>query len=100
MENLSTKEKMVIASSLNTITGVLTKLSSDSDRDVRWRVADNPNTPTSVLITLSGDADWHTQWRVAGNPSTPIDTLTKLASHSNVYVRDAAAKNLKKNYRG
>jgi len=70
-----------------TLKKILTILSTDKDRQIRYYVADNPSTPIDILKKLSTDEDCVVRSSVARNPSTPKEVLEKLFTDENFYVR-------------
>ena len=90
---LTDEMKYQLAVRRRTSKGILIKLSTDEDIDVRCYVADNPNTPIEALTILSKDEDNDVRCYIADNPNTPIEALTILSKDKYRWVRYWATKN-------
>ena len=64
--SLSWEDKLKLAKSKRTSKKILTILSTDKNRWVRWEVAYNPNTPKEVLKKLSADNYWDVRSSAGG----------------------------------
>jgi hypothetical protein len=69
--SLSDNMLMKLARNTNTPKEVLTILSKDEDRDVRYYVANNTSTPKEILTKLSKDKDRDVRSNVAYNTKYP-----------------------------
>jgi len=78
--SLSEDVKLKLAENPNTPKKVLTILSKDKNKWIRWYIAKNPSTLKKVLTLLSKDKDWRVRYYVAYNSNTPKKVLTKLST--------------------
>jgi len=85
--------RLCLAQKPSTPVEILTNLSTDSNKIVRYRVAENINTPVKILKSLTTDLDLEVRYCVAGNPNIPIEVLTTLATDSSHEVRCCVVQN-------
>jgi len=91
------KERYVkygVATNIHTPMNILTKLSTDKDYMIQNCVAQNSSTSKKVLKRLSEHVGSNVRYYVAGNPNTPVRVLVKLANDEDVGVYSNARRNL------
>lgn len=84
--------KSVAALSEKASVGVLKRLASDPEEDVRWMVATNTATPSELLMTLAKDGSVPVREAVAGNASASEDVLALLASDRQRSLRELVSR--------
>ncbi len=98
LENLASDSinlvRALVATNPNTPPHILNMLFSD-EKIVRDGLSGNPNTPAKILKVLSSDRDKMVRLRVAENRSTPKDLLASMVDDEDKDVAKAAEIKLK-----
>ena len=99
-KNPDSRERIKVASDVNTPKSDLAILSTDQNAAVQAKVASNPNTEKHVLAILATHKLWFIRANVAGNKNTSKKTLLVLSRDRNQSVSNIANRNLERYHYG